>query len=134
MNHGERAQQERQHIFVINKSPELLDLVRDLLQEERFNVTTTNLLPETIHQIRGAQPALLIVDLAVGEEAGWALLQELRTNALVCHIPVIVLSTSPRLLAVVERDPERFGGQRFLRKPFDLEDLLEAVDALIGSA
>jgi hypothetical protein len=44
------AQMRRQHIFVVNGSVEFLDVVRELLQEERYNVTTTNFVPRTFHQ------------------------------------------------------------------------------------
>jgi response regulator RpfG family c-di-GMP phosphodiesterase len=35
------AQMKRQHVFVINGSPDFLDIMRELLQDEAYNVTTT---------------------------------------------------------------------------------------------
>ena len=96
-NDGARAtpeQMQRQHIFVVNGSVEFLDVVRELLQDERYNVTTTNFVPHTFQQIETARPSLLIVDLCLGEEAGWDLLTELRQEAATRHIPVILVSTS----------------------------------------
>lgn len=49
-------------------------------------------------------------------------------------IPTIVVSTTPALLDEAREHPERFAGQRFPQKPFDLDDLLKAVEELIGSA
>ena len=37
------AQEIRKHIFVINGAPAFLNLMRDLFQDERFNVGTTRL-------------------------------------------------------------------------------------------
>jgi len=77
---GARAtpeQMQRQHIFVVNGSVDFLDVVRDLLQDENYNVTTTNFIPNTFKQIETARPSLLIVDLIHGEMAGWDLLASL---------------------------------------------------------
>jgi CheY-like chemotaxis protein len=124
----------RKHIFVVNGSPDFLDVVRELLQEERYNVTTTNFVPRTFDQIEALDPSLLIIDLAVGIMAGWELLERLSRTAATRDIPVIVVSTDPTYLDTVRADPARYGGQRLLRKPFELGDLLTMVDDLIGPA
>ncbi len=102
---GARAtpeQMQRQHIFVVNGSADFLDVVRELLQDEHYNVTTTNFVPQTFKQIEIARPSLLIVDLIHGEMAGWDLLAELRQEAATRDIPVILVSTSKQLLEKAE--------------------------------
>ena len=81
-------------IFVVNGSVAFLDVVRELLQDEFYNVTTTNIVPQTFDQIESARPPLLIVDLIHGERAGWDLLAELRHEAGTRDIPVILVSSS----------------------------------------
>ncbi len=134
MSASERTQLQRKHIFVVNGSPDFLEVVRELLQDERYNVTTTNFVPKTFDQIASLDPSLLIIDLAVGIGAGWALLERLGQDAATRAIPVIVVSTNQGYLDEVQDDPKRFGGQRFLQKPFDLNDLLAMVEELIGRA
>jgi CheY-like chemotaxis protein len=134
MHQDERTRMERRHMFVVNQSPEFLDILRELFQQEQYNVTTGNFVPETFEQIEALNPSLLVVDLAVGEQAGWDLLKRMENGGSQRDIPTIVVSTSPRLLDTAQENPERFGGQRFLRKPFDLDDLLKAAEELIGPA
>jgi CheY-like chemotaxis protein len=134
MDAREMNQMHRQHIFVVNGAPEFLDAVRALLQEERYNVTTTNFVPHTFDQIAALEPDLLIIDLAAGIQAGWELLERLGQEAQTQDIPVIVVSTRPKYLDAVRADPARYGAQRFLAKPFDIDDMLTAVDELIGKA
>jgi CheY-like chemotaxis protein len=131
---GEPQRMERKHIFAVNSAPEFLDLVRDLLQDEQFNVTTTNYVPRTFDQIAALQPDLLLVDLVVGIQAGWDLLERLQFEAITRGIPVVVTSTDPGLLKRAEAERERFGGDRYIVKPLDLDVLLEAISALIGQA
>src|SRR4051812_16962524 len=137
MASGARAtpeQMQRQHVFVVNGSVEFLDVVRELLQEERYNVTTTNFVPDTFQQIEAAHPSLLIIDLCLGEKAGWNLLVELRQEAATRQVPVILVSTSKQLLEQAETQHAVWGGDRYLLKPFDLDDLLQMIQALIGAA
>jgi DNA-binding response OmpR family regulator len=130
----DRTQEGRKHIFVVNGAPVFLNLMRDLLQEERFNVTTTNFVPNSFDQIAALQPDALIIDLEVGKQAGWELLERLNAGAATTWIPVLLVSTSPRLLEEAQEQTIRFGTHRSLIKPFDLEDFLAAVDDMIGSA
>jgi CheY-like chemotaxis protein len=136
-NDGARAtpeQMQRQHIFVVNGSAAFLDVVRALLQDERYNVTTTNFVPQTFKQIEISRPSLLIVDLIHGEMAGWDLLTELRHEAATRDIPVILVSTSERLLEKAETERVIWGGDRYFLKPFSFDALLQAIDELIGPA
>ncbi len=134
MEANEQQQTQRQHIFAVNGSVEFLEVLRELLQEEQYNVTTTTFAPKTFDQIEALQPELLMVDLAVGQQTGWDLLEHLAKAARTAHIPVIVFSTNNQLLEEAQAQPERFGGQRFLSKPLDLDEVLGAVDDLIGPA
>jgi DNA-binding response OmpR family regulator len=131
---GERRQMGRKHVFAVNGSPAFLDVVRELLQDEAYNVTTTNYVPRTFEQIAGLEPDLLVLDLAAGRQAGWSLLARLHAAAATRAIPVLVTSTDPHLLAQAEAAEAGLGGDRFLVKPFDLEVLLAAVRELIGGA
>lgn len=131
---AEEARMDRKHIFIVNGSPIFLDLMRMFLQDEQYNVTTTNFVPRTFEQISALQPDLLIIDLAVTERAGWELLERLRMDALTNQIPVIVVSTTPAHLAKAEAESARYGGQLFVEKPFNLDDVLAGVRSLIGSA
>jgi CheY-like chemotaxis protein len=131
---ADRGQEKRKHIFAINGSIDFLNIVRELFQEEDYNVTTTNFVPNSFEQIQALQPDALLVDVAVGERAGWELLEELNAAAATNHIPVLVLSTSPRLLERAREQAERYGTHRYLDKPFDLDAMLTNIREMIGEA
>ena len=131
MGDDEQARMRRPHIFAVNGASEFLNLVRDLFESEDFNITTTNFVPETFDQIAALNPSVLLVDLAHGQRAGWDLLEQLRAGALTHGIPTLVLSTAQASLDDVQAHQSRYGGDAFLSKPFDLDDLLNAVNALI---
>ena len=130
----DRTQEGRKHIFAINGSVDFLNIVRELFQEEAYNVTTTNFVPNSFDQIEALQPDALIVDIAVGQSAGWELLEQLHEGAVTNDIPVLVLSTSPQLLQRAQEQAERYGNHRYLDKPFDLDVLLRHIREMIGEA
>ena len=130
----DRGQEERKHVFAINGSVDFLNIVRELFQEEEYNVTTTNFVPNSFDQIQALQPDALIDDIAVGQSAGWELLEQVHEGAATTGIPVLVLSTSPQLLKKAQEQAERYGNHRYLDKPFDLDALLFHIREMIGEA
>ena len=51
-----REQMARQHVYVVNGSPGFLEVVRELLQDEHYNVTTTNFVPNPLRPSRPPSP------------------------------------------------------------------------------
>jgi CheY-like chemotaxis protein len=129
-----RRKEGRRHIFAINASPEFLNIVRELFQEEGYHVTTTNFAPNSFKQIEALKPDALIIDIAIGQEAGWDLLEQLDADADTAGIPALIVSTDPRLLAHAEAHAARYGKHRFLAKPLDLDAMLQAIQEMIGEA
>ncbi len=128
------SQTSRPHVFAINASPAFLNVVRELFQDEGYNVTTSNFAPNSFAQIEALQPGALIIDVAIGQDAGWELLEQLGADADTAGIPALVVSTDPRLLAHAEAQAARYGTHRFLAKPMDLEAMLGAIQEMIGEA
>ena len=127
---------ERKHIFVINKAPLFLNVVRKLFYQEQFNVTTTNLVPKTFALIAVLQPDAVIIDLTMGEdeEVGWQLLEELHAAAATSGIPVLIVSNSPQLLTRAQEQVGRYGGQAHLAWPARDYEMLHAIETLVGTA
>ena len=134
MENAEADQAARKHVFVLNGAPEFLNLMRQLFQDEHYNVTTTNFVPNSFDQIDALQPDVLVIDLVYGKQAGWVLLERLHREASTAGIPVLVVSTEEDLIARARQQVERYGGNAYLEKPFSLEHMLGAIDALIGQA
>jgi len=130
----DRSQERRKHFFAINGSPDFLNIIRDLFQVEEYNVTTTNFVPNSFDQIVALEPDALIVDIAVGQRAGWDLLQRLHVEAATTGIPVLVVSTDPTLLERAQEQAERYGNHRCLVKPFGLDEILAQIREMIGTA
>jgi CheY-like chemotaxis protein len=131
----ERRHTPRKHIFAVNSSPDFLLIIRELLEDEGYAVTTSDFETNVFTRIVMRQPDALIIDLAVGEEAGWDLLQRLHAEPATTGIPVLVTSTSPTLLEEARGEAARYGTNRsFLTKPPDLDELVRTIREMVGEA
>jgi hypothetical protein len=68
-------QEGSQHIPVISGTANILPLMRGPLRE-RCTITI-NFVPDINAQIAALDPAVLIMDIAMGEQAGWQLFKQL---------------------------------------------------------
>ncbi len=132
---ADRQRTPRKHVFTVNNSPDFLLIVRELLEDEGYAVTTSDFEPNVFTRIVMRQPDVLTVDVAVGETAGWELLERLHVEPATTNIPVLVTSTSPELLEQAREQAARYGTTpSFLTKPMDLDELLGTIREVIGDA
>jgi CheY-like chemotaxis protein len=122
-------------ITVVNDNPEFLDMIRDVLEDERHETITLDVdTPDTLDRIRASHPDLLLIDLRLGHEGdeGWRLARQIRRVPRFERLPVIVCSGDT--LALVEIEPAIAATARAetLTKPFAIDQLTEAIDRLLG--
>jgi CheY-like chemotaxis protein len=130
----EREQAQRKHVLVVNGHPPFLELLRVVLQDAQFNVTTTNYVPHTFDLITALAPSLIIVDLIHGQQAGWELLERVHADPVTSEIPLLLISAYPGMLRHAKQKVPRYGSHPTLHSPFHVAELLEAVQGLIGHA
>jgi CheY-like chemotaxis protein len=79
--------------------------------------------------VRAHAPAAAVLDVAMPELDGLAVLAELRRSPATLGLPVIVLSARAQ-----EEDVARAyaaGASRYIRKPFSPRELVQALDELV---
>ena len=117
-------------VFVINDSPDLLELAEMLLRDESFDVKVAVVGTGAYDLIRMTQPDLVILDVRLPDISGWDILQALKLNSETAHIPVLVCSAAVQELRALEMQLARMGVD-ILIKPFAIDTLLEKAHALI---
>ena len=121
-------------IVVINDSAEILELFEDILTEAGYTVSVQAYSTRDIAKIKAEQPDLIVSDHVPTQEiVGWQFLQKLRMTKETAKIPVIICTTNRNVVHRIEARLEEKGVIVVL-KPFELEDLLEAVETMIGKA
>ena len=123
----ERLQPDRRHIFAVDGASGFRELIQTLFTADGFAVTTSRLAPGTFDRIVVVQPNLIIVDLVPGAMDCWELLEELHQESPTYDIPVILTSTSSKLLEQAQANAARYGNHRVMLKPLDLDSLIQTV-------
>ena len=115
-------------VLVVDDEPMVRDLLTEVLRLQGYNVLAVASAAEALRVAAStATIHLLITDLMMPEVDGLELTRRFR--ALHPNIPVLMVSGSlPLLHARSEPDLERFD---FLAKPFQLNELLQKVRALL---
>lgn len=121
-------------VTVVNDTPEFLDLVGDILAGDRYETTLIDGdEPGALEQIRASRPDALIVDLRMGSDElhGWRIAHEIRQHPELAHLPILVCSADAVALASVEHELRAAPRMEGLAKPFDIDDLIAAIERLL---
>jgi DNA-binding response OmpR family regulator len=134
LNMTPKQNRERPLALVVNDTQEILDLFRDILTDEGWDVALTTFAPKDLASVIETDPDLVVLDFVIGsEEQGWQLLQKMKMHTQTRDIPIVVCSGALRLLRELE-------GQLVAKnvgvvlKPFDIDDLMATIDVTIKNS
>jgi two-component system response regulator VanR len=118
-------------IVVADDDRAIANLLCDILGDEGYHVICCSSGLEAIKAIQEHKPAAAILDMQMETRtAGFEVVQILRADASMCHIPVILYSADSRLLQQM-REQLLAHQCEILAKPFYLQDLLSLIERLI---
>lgn len=124
-------------ITVVNDNPEFLELVHDILEDDRYEATTIDGdRQDALELIRASRPDLLMIDIRMGTDTlhGWHVAQALRRDPRFDRLPVLVCSGDLAALDEIADDLDEQRHVRALTKPFNIDELTQAVDELLADA
>ena len=120
-------------VVVVDSDPTFCRLLQEMLPEEGYQAVICASAAEAPITIQLQRPDLVILDVHVERRgAGLLLLAQLRQDPATASIPVLVCTADGALLRG-EAERLRAPGLRVLAKPFDLDDLLTQVRALLDA-
>lgn len=114
-------------LLVVDDEVGITEALRELLSEEGFHVLTARNGREGLERIAEKRPDLILLDYMMPVMDGREMLQALEGEAALRHIPVLLMSAMPRASLPADCKPTHF-----LRKPFNLDQLLVHVRRLLG--
>jgi CheY-like chemotaxis protein len=114
-------------ILVVDDEFDIVDVLSDLLTAEGYRVVTASNGREGLTRAAEAHPDLILLDRMMPVVDGAEMLRLLRQEPELDRIPVIMMSA-----AEGRRLAQELGCSAFLKKPFDLNTLLETVARLVS--
>lgn len=117
----------KQRVLVLNNDSDFLDLMKQLLEEEGFDVETRKVWDKAYDVVKDSKPELVILDVLLDlERRGFQLIDLLTLDPETREIPLIVASTATMQLHE-RRDAFSSMGIPVISKPFDLDTLLDLI-------
>jgi twitching motility two-component system response regulator PilH len=119
----------RPKILVVDDSPTALRITGDSLAEHGYDVLTAADGEEALETAYRTQPDLIVLDIILPKKNGFQVCRQLKTDEKTRQVKVLMLSSK-------SQDSDKFWGQKqgadaYITKPFDDDELLEAVARLL---
>ena len=108
-------------VLVVDDEFELASSVEAILEDEGFAVKSTSDGLEACELLQTEEFDLVISDVMMPRCDGYQLLEKIRKEKKVDGIPVILMSAA-------QLKPAKFKPDHFLKKPFDIDTLVQAVE------
>jgi DNA-binding response OmpR family regulator len=80
------------HLLLVEDDKFISRAYKDGLEREGFDVDTAFDGVEAMEKIRASSPSLVLLDLILPEKDGFAVLEEVRLDESLKHVPIIILS------------------------------------------
>jgi DNA-binding response OmpR family regulator len=114
-------------IMVINDTQEILELFREILVDEGYEVALYSYSIQDMDEFERVRPDLIILDYMIGgEPLGWQILQKLKMRRSTANIPIVICTAASKAIQEMEGYLTTKDVAVVL-KPFDIDDLVSAV-------
>lgn len=117
-------------ILVVDDDPAVVRLVQLNLELEGHEVETATNGSEALDAVARRLPDAIVCDLMMPVTDGFTVLRTLRIDPAAKKIPFVILSAKT-LPADIQKALE-MGADRYIAKPFDPQDLIDTVAALLA--
>ena len=112
-------------VLVIDDDDRLRELYRVNLEMRGAEVIDAGNGDDGLAIARTRPPAAIVLDLTMPGTDGWSVLEALKSDLALSHIPVIVLTGHTD--EEIEEDARKAGAVAFVAKPVDTDDFVRVV-------
>ncbi len=121
------------NVLIVDDYKTMLRIIRNLLKQIEFhNVEEASDGSEALSKLRGGQFGLVISDWNMQPMTGLQLLQEVRADARLRHLPFIMVTAESKSENVVAA--KQAGVSNYIVKPFNAETLKEKIEKVLVHA
>lgn len=126
-------QDTRRHVFVLSDAEDLHSVIRELLEDEGYRVTSGAYLMGDINVVTSQSPDAILIDCNRMElEESLAFLRTLRSWPHLQDIPIVACTSAVRLVDDYHVELKELS-VRVIKKPFDINNLADIIsDSLAG--
>ncbi|MBF0319631.1 MAG: response regulator [Nitrospirae bacterium] len=117
-------------LLLADDSVTIQKVVELILSEENFQILSVNDGQEALDKVNGFNPSIVLADIEMPKVNGYDLAKHIKSNDRTKHIPVILLVGAFEPLN--ERSFKECGASDYLIKPFESQEFLNKINAVLG--
>jgi len=122
----EKASQKSFKILIADDRPDNVTLLSRYIENEGYEYITASDGVEALERVREHLPDLVLLDINMPKKDGFAVLEEIRADPALQHIPVIIL-TAARIDPADVQSGFNLGADDYVLKPFDRRELMARI-------
>jgi signal transduction histidine kinase len=115
-------------ILVVDDAPDNVLLVRAILEDEGYEISSADNGFSALAHIEKSPPDVVLLDVMMPEMDGYEVTQRIRQNAKLPFMPILLITAHDQASLVKGLD---MGADDFIRKPFEIDELLARVRSLL---
>jgi CheY-like chemotaxis protein len=116
-------------VLIVEDEAVIREVLADLFEERGFHVLLAANGAEALVRLDTSRPDVMVLDLLMPVMHGWAFMESYFEKTGGTPIPIVVVSVNPAL----PRSFNRLGVRQVIGKPFNVDELAEAVDRAASS-
>ncbi len=116
-------------VLIVEDEKPIRELLSDFLSGEGYSTLLAENGQRGVELAQTEQPDLVLMDLMLPVLDGFSAIRALNHDPETCDIPIVVMSANSLLLLNVD---QKVRAVETLRKPFDLDQVLNVIQARIG--
>ena len=114
-------------VLVVDDEPPIRELCRVSLELRGFEVDEAVDGEDALVRLRAGRPDVVLLDVMMPKLDGWATLAAIAEDAELCDVPIVLMTA---LSDDADRErAKRAGVASFVAKPFDPQELVDAIRA-----
>ncbi len=117
-------------VLIIEDEPEIMKFASKVLELEGYKLVQAEDASAGIKAIQENGVDVVLLDLMLPGEDGWVVLDQVKSDPKLSHIPVLVFTAA---VQAANRDrAEKMGASDFITKPLTASQLKEAIDNIFN--
>lgn len=129
MNAEASPARSRHRVLVVDADSAVTGLMASLLEDHGYDAAAAHDLEGALNAVRESRPRLIVIDLAMPDAQGHALVQALSRDPATRDIPLALVSAFTQIVPSGDRRKVVY----LLGRPFDVAEMLAIVEASVGN-
>jgi len=117
-------------IMIVDDNPDILLSIKNGLEDSaEYKVIGAESGEKCLEILKAEVPDLILLDIMMPEMSGWETYDEIKENETWGKIPIVFLTARTDKIA---RDAGDFLGEDYIEKPFEIANVMERIDKILG--